>query len=64
LFPVAHPDSSTKPFVEHWDGPIILRYPEVVYPAPDVFFELFHSNIQEHRNIQGQVYFLDIGFLN
>ena len=42
LFPIAHPDPSTEPFVQQRDRSVILRYTEVVYPAPDVFSKLFH----------------------
>jgi len=37
LFPVTHPYTATEPFIYLRDGPVILRYPVIVHPAPHIF---------------------------
>ena len=45
---MAHSNPPPKPFIYHRNRPVVLRYPEIIHPAPDIFLKLPHAVI--HRD--------------
>jgi hypothetical protein len=48
-FPIAHPHPSSEPVIDFRYRAIILRYTEVVHPAPKVLRKLLHAVLHGHE---------------
>ena len=49
LFPIAHADPSPEPVIDFRYRAIIIRYSEIVHPAPEVLRKLLHSVFHGHE---------------